>query len=65
MEFQIECDIRNIEVLPVFCILKVDQSREQQNHIPPFIHDRCTTVCTADLAGELVHRGLFRALVPA
>lgn len=58
-------DVRDVEVLAVLRRLEVDQSWEQQYHIPPFVHDRCTAVRAADFAGELVHRGLLRALIPA
>lgn len=58
-------DILYFKVLAFLWRLKVDQSWEQQNHVPPFIHDRCTTVCTADFAGQFMHGSLLGTLVPA
>ena len=57
--------LRDVEILTLFWTLEVDQGWKQQDHVPPLIHDRCATVGTADFAGELVHGGLVRALVPA
>lgn len=43
----------------------LDQRREQQDHVPPFIHDRRSTECALDLAGQMVRLGLLRGIVPA
>jgi hypothetical protein len=58
-------DILGFEVLAFLWRLEIDQSWEQQDHVSPFIHDRCTTVCTADFAGQFMHCSLLGALVPA
>lgn len=44
--------------------LEVDQAREQQNHVPPLIHDRAVAVRAADLARQLVLDALVGRVVP-
>ena len=49
----------DLKVLSIFWFLKVDQCRKQQDHISPFIHNRCPAVSTADFAGQLVYACLL------
>jgi len=58
-------DVRDIKVFAVLWILEIDQGWEQQDHVPPLVHDGCTTVGAADFAGQLMHGSLLRALVPS
>ena len=52
-------------MLPLLVILEINQGREEQDHVPPFVHDGGAAVGAADFAGELVHARLLRGLVPA
>ena len=58
-------DRRWLEILSVLLILKINQSREEQDHVPSFIHNWSAAVCTANLARQLMHTRLLRRLVPA
>lgn len=40
------------------------QAGEEQDHIPPFVHDRAVTERTPDLAGKLVLDALVGRVVP-
>lgn len=42
----------------------MDQTREQQNHITPLVHDRAVAVRAAHLARKLVIDALLRRIVP-
>ena len=57
--------IPRVEVFPILRVLEVDQGGEEQDHIPPFVHDGRSAVGAADFAGKLVDAGLFGAFVPA
>ena len=58
-------DLPDVEILSVLGTLKINQRREQQDHVASFVHDGSPTVGTADLAGKFVHTGLLTTLVPA
>lgn len=58
-------DRRWLKILSVLFILEINQSREEQYHVPSLIHNWSAAVCTADLARQLVHTRLLRRLVPA
>ena len=53
------------KVLFILIVLEVDQGREEEDHIAPFIHDRRAAVRAADFAGKLVDTRLLGGLVPA
>jgi hypothetical protein len=40
------------------------QGREQQNHVPSFVHDRTVAERAANLAWQFMLGGLFRRIVP-
>ena len=44
--------------------LEFDQGRKQQDHVPPFVHDRRSTVAASDLAWQLVPRRLLATVIP-
>lgn len=56
--------IPRLEVHMVLRGLEVDQAGEQQNHVPPLIHDRAVAVRAADLARQLVLDTLVGRVVP-
>ena len=43
---------------------ELDQTREQQDHVAPFVHDRGPTISAGDFAGQLVLGGLLGAVIP-
>lgn len=58
-------DLLRIKIFALLWRLEIDQGWKQQDHVPSFIHDRCTAICTADFARQLVHGSLFGTFVPA
>ena len=44
--------------------LELEQAREEQDHVPTLVHDWAPTMGARDLAGQLVLRRLFAAVVP-
>lgn len=52
-------ELPDVEVLPFFGALEIDQGWEEQDHVSSFVHDGCTAVGTADLARQLVNGGLL------
>ena len=65
IEFRLVDDVPDVEILPIFWVLEVNQGGKQQNHVPPFIHDGCSAVCAADFARKFVDAGFLGAFVPA
>jgi len=53
-----------IKPLLLLVRLELNQTREQQDHIPPLVHDWCSAVGTADFTRELVSCRLFAWVVP-
>lgn len=59
-----QASLRRLEVFPIRLRLKIDHGWKQQYHVPALVHDGCAAISTADLARQLMYRGLFRALIP-
>ena len=58
-------DAPDFKILPILIILPINERREQQDHVPPLIHDRRAAVRAADFARQLVLARLLGAFVPA
>jgi len=48
-----------------FVTIKFDEGREQEYHVAPFVHDRCSAVRTTDFAGKFMPCRLLSAVVPS
>ena len=57
-------NIPGSKVLLVLVALELDERREEQDHVPALVHDGTVAEGTADLAGQLVLRGLGSWVVP-
>ena len=57
--------LRGLEILLILFALKVDESREQQDHVTSLVHDGCPAICAANLARQFVPARLFAAVIPA
>lgn len=54
---------RRLEVL-LSLVPQLDQTREQQDHVPSLVHDGRMAVIAADFAGEAVLGGFRAGVVP-